>query len=187
MSTVRESNPWWAMTSAENALGIDSHPFTTASPRAQIVFSVFSLTSPSSRSGAELGAADRAEVAPATNPKVLGLLEVGDGRDVRRPIPEIGLGPSDLSLVRLPRGLSPPLRPPPQPCHASSLSLSRPPAHAPTSGLLFFLMIRRPPRSTPFPSTTLFRSPVPPPFPPRPNRLPRVFSRVPLLPVCRPE
>src|SRR2546430_12150334 len=80
MSTVRESNPWWAMTSAENALGIDSHPFTTASPRAQIVLSVFSLTSPSSRSGAELGAADRAEVAPATNPKVLGLLEVGDGR-----------------------------------------------------------------------------------------------------------
>src|SRR5438034_798201 len=84
MSTVRESNPWWAMTSAENALGIDSHPFTTASPRAQIVLSVFSLTSPSSRSGAELGPADRAEVAPATNPKVLGLLEVGDGRDARR-------------------------------------------------------------------------------------------------------
>src|SRR5439155_9116746 len=44
MSTVSESNPWWAITSAENELGIDSHPFTTASPRAQIFLSVFSLT-----------------------------------------------------------------------------------------------------------------------------------------------
>src|SRR5712692_7532221 len=107
MSTVRESNPWWAMTSAENALGIDSHPFTTASPRAQIVFSVFSLTSPSSRSDAELGAADRAEVAPPTNPKVLGLLEVGDGRDVRRRIREIGLHRPDREAELLANRLEP--------------------------------------------------------------------------------
>src|SRR5438034_5801942 len=45
MSTVSESNPWCAMISAENELGIDSQPFTTASPRAQIALSVFSLTS----------------------------------------------------------------------------------------------------------------------------------------------
>src|SRR3989442_14407596 len=32
------------MTSAANELGIDSHPLTTASPRAQIFFTVFSLT-----------------------------------------------------------------------------------------------------------------------------------------------
>src|SRR4029453_16185638 len=44
MSTVSESNPWWAITSAENELGIDSQPFTTASPRAQMFLSVFSLT-----------------------------------------------------------------------------------------------------------------------------------------------
>src|SRR2546422_5436480 len=72
MSTVSESKPWWAMTSAENPLGIDSQPFTTASPRAQIVLSVFSLTSLSSPSGVELGAADRAEVAPATDSQVFG-------------------------------------------------------------------------------------------------------------------
>ena len=45
MSIVSESKPWWAITSAEKELGIDSQPFTTASPRAQIFFSVFSLTS----------------------------------------------------------------------------------------------------------------------------------------------
>src|SRR5262245_36907489 len=56
MSTVSESKPWCAMTSAENELGIDSHPFTTASPRAQIVFSVFSLTEVSFGS-APMGAA----------------------------------------------------------------------------------------------------------------------------------
>ena len=44
MSTVRESNPWWAITSAEKALGIASQPLITASPLAQIAFSVFSLT-----------------------------------------------------------------------------------------------------------------------------------------------
>ena len=49
MSTVSESNPWWAMISAEKALGMDSQPLTTASPRAQIAFSVFSrIGSPSS-------------------------------------------------------------------------------------------------------------------------------------------
>src|SRR3712207_7468569 len=36
--------------------------------------------------------------------------------------------------------------------------------------MFFFLMIRRPPRSTLFPYTTLFRSPGPVPAPPRPDR-----------------
>ena len=45
MSMVSESKPWWAITSAEKPLGMESHPFTTASPRAQIFFSAFSLTS----------------------------------------------------------------------------------------------------------------------------------------------
>ncbi len=44
MSMVSESKPWWAITSAEKPLGMDSHPFTTASPLAQIFFSAFSLT-----------------------------------------------------------------------------------------------------------------------------------------------
>src|SRR5687768_15668049 len=45
MSMVRESNPWWAITSAEKALGMASQPLTTASPRFQIDRSVFSRTS----------------------------------------------------------------------------------------------------------------------------------------------
>src|SRR5512144_3114014 len=45
MSTVIESNPWCAITSAENALGIDAHPLTTASPFAQMSRSLFALTS----------------------------------------------------------------------------------------------------------------------------------------------
>src|SRR5687768_11129382 len=45
MSMVSESKPWWAITSAEKALGMPSHPLTTASPRFQIVRSVFSRTS----------------------------------------------------------------------------------------------------------------------------------------------
>src|SRR5690349_9809949 len=44
MSTVSESKPWCAMTSAENAAGIDSHPFTTASPFFQISLSLFART-----------------------------------------------------------------------------------------------------------------------------------------------
>src|SRR5436309_7147105 len=44
MSTVRESNPWWAITSAEKLAGIDSHPLTTASPRAHFALIVFSRT-----------------------------------------------------------------------------------------------------------------------------------------------
>src|SRR5882724_6212954 len=44
MSIVSESNPWCDITSAENALGMDSQPFTTASPLAQISFSLFALT-----------------------------------------------------------------------------------------------------------------------------------------------
>src|SRR2546426_11797739 len=107
MSTVSESKPWWAMTSAENPLGIDSQPFTTASPRAQIVLSVFSLTSLSSPSGVELGAADRAEVAPATDSQVFGLLEVGDDRDVRRRVYEIGFHRPDREAELLAERLRP--------------------------------------------------------------------------------
>src|SRR5438093_1543484 len=107
MSTVRESNPWWAMTSAENALGIDSHPFTTASPRAQIVFSVFSLTSLSSPSGAELGTAHHPEIAPATDSQILGLLEVRDGRDVRLRVREVGLHRPDREAELLADRLEP--------------------------------------------------------------------------------
>src|SRR5688572_27219558 len=44
MSTVSESKPWCAITSAENEAGIDSQPFTVTSPRAHFVFSVFSRT-----------------------------------------------------------------------------------------------------------------------------------------------
>src|SRR2546430_4584379 len=107
MSTVSESKPWWAMTSAENPLGIDSQPFTTASPRAQIVLSVFSLTSLSSPSGVELGAADRSEVAPATDSQVFGLLEVGDDRDVRLRVHEIGLHRPDRETELLADRLEP--------------------------------------------------------------------------------
>src|SRR2546426_2375473 len=107
MSTVSESKPWWAMTSAENPLGIDSQPFTTASPRAQIVLSVFSLTSLSSPSGVELGAADRAEVAPATDSQVFGLLEVGDDRDVRLRVHEIGFHRPDREAELLADRLEP--------------------------------------------------------------------------------
>src|SRR5256885_1159055 len=91
MSTVSESKPWWAMTSAEKPVGIDSHPFTTASPFFQIAFSVFSLTSFSSWSRAELRPADRPEVAPAADAEVLGLLEVGEHRDVRLRVHEVRL------------------------------------------------------------------------------------------------
>src|SRR5205814_1162143 len=91
MSTVSESKPWWAMTSAEKPVGIDSHPFTTASPVFQIAFSVFSLTSLSSWSRAELRPADRPEVAPAADAEVLGLLEVGEHRDVRLRVHEVRL------------------------------------------------------------------------------------------------
>src|SRR5262249_61864549 len=43
--------------------------------------------------------------------------------------------------------------------------------------LFFFLMIRRPPRSTLFPYTTLFRSPGPAPSMPRPKRTCRFQNR----------
>src|SRR5262245_45515471 len=97
MSTVRESKPWWAMTSAENELGMDSQPFTTASPRAQIFLSVFSLTTLSSVGSVgtprsrELGATHDAEVAPLADAKVLGLLEVVDRGNVRCGIDQVGL------------------------------------------------------------------------------------------------
>src|SRR3712207_7404370 len=45
----------------------------------------------------------------------------------------------------------------------------------------FFLMIRRPPRSTLFPYTTLFRSPVDHGRPQRPLELTRIPDRVPAL------
>src|SRR5437867_11656121 len=104
MSTVSESNPWWAMTSAANELGIDSHPLTTASPRAQIFFTVFSLTTLSCPFGAggsctarvqapppsrlprpsrELRAADDPDVTPLADPQVLRPFDV-------RNLPDIG-------------------------------------------------------------------------------------------------
>src|SRR5258705_4128279 len=49
MSMVSESKPWCDITSAENALGIDSQPFTTASPFFQISLSLFARTGDSSR------------------------------------------------------------------------------------------------------------------------------------------
>src|SRR5919106_131685 len=47
--SVSESNPWCAIASAETALGMESHPFTTASPFAQICLFVFARTVCSSR------------------------------------------------------------------------------------------------------------------------------------------
>src|SRR6266699_1257814 len=113
MSTVSESNPWWAITSAENELGIDSQPFTTASPRAQIFLSVFSLTMLSSscewgrRLRAELGAAHRAEVAPFADSQVFGLLEVGDRGDVRGRIDQIRFHRAHREAQLLLDGLEP--------------------------------------------------------------------------------
>src|SRR4030095_13919430 len=49
MSIVSESNPWCDITSAENALGMASQPFTTASPRAQISLSLLARTADSPR------------------------------------------------------------------------------------------------------------------------------------------
>src|SRR6267378_3503087 len=98
------------MTSAANELGIDSHPLTTASPRAQIFFTVFSLTTlsclfgeggsaplstpPRTREASapppsrlpgpsrELRAAHDPEVTPLADSQILGLLEVGNRSDV---------------------------------------------------------------------------------------------------------
>src|SRR5438445_1318762 len=130
MSTVSESNPWWAITSAENELGIDSHPFTTASPRAQIFLSVFSLTTlssfgeggsacaasvqapppsrlPPSPSLRELRTAHDAEVAPLADAQVFGLLEVVDRGDVGRGIHEVGLHRAHREAELLLDGLEP--------------------------------------------------------------------------------
>src|SRR6266545_8034504 len=118
MSTVSESNPWWPMTSAANELGIDSHPLTTASPRAQIFFTVFSLTTLSCpfgeggsactasvqapppsrlpRLSRELRTAHDPEVTPLADPQVLGLLEV-------RNRPDIGGGTHEVRLHRADR------------------------------------------------------------------------------------
>src|SRR5258706_3098295 len=109
MSTVSESNPWCAMISAENELGIDSQPFTTASPRSQIALSVFSLTPPPSRlrRSCELGAAHRPEIAPAADPQLLGLLEVVNRRGVGRRVDEIRLHGADRHAHLLLDGIGP--------------------------------------------------------------------------------
>src|SRR3989304_929521 len=88
MSIVSESNPWCAMTSAEKGLGIATQPFAPAPPFAQMARSVFSLTVPLL---SELRPAHDAEVAPAAEPEVLGLLEVGERRDVGFGVREVGL------------------------------------------------------------------------------------------------
>src|SRR3989442_14836892 len=49
MSRVSESKRWCDITAAENALGIDSQPLTTASPLFQISLSLFARTAGSSR------------------------------------------------------------------------------------------------------------------------------------------
>src|SRR2546427_5520713 len=114
MSTVSESNPWWAITSAENELGMDSQPFTTASPRAQIFLRVFSRTCVSfdrqlgrSMPSAELGATYDPKVAPLADSEVLGLLEVGDRRDVRGRIDQVRLHRADRQTQLLLDGLEP--------------------------------------------------------------------------------
>src|SRR3989454_6688425 len=122
MSTVSESNPWWAMTSAENELGIDSQPFTTASPRAQIFLNVFSLTTFSCLLGEggsasrELRTAHCPEVAPPADPQILGLFEVGDRRDVGGGIDEVRLHRTDREAELLLDGLEP-LVAPSELCH----------------------------------------------------------------------
>src|SRR3989442_13876426 len=52
MSTVSESKPWCAMTSAVKAVGIDSHPLTAVSPRFHIVLRRFFRTVLSPRADA---------------------------------------------------------------------------------------------------------------------------------------
>src|SRR6266404_3459693 len=112
MSTVSESNPWWAITSAENELGTDSQPFTTASPRAQIFLSVFSLTTLSCAIGEgaplrELRTAHDAEVAPPADTQVFGLLEVVDRGDVGRGIRQVGFHRAHREAELLLDGLEP--------------------------------------------------------------------------------
>src|SRR4029450_4256365 len=116
MSTVSESNPWWAITSAENELGIDNHPLTTASPRAQIFLSVFCLATLSCVFGEglrsrELRTAHDAEVAPLADAEVLGLLEVGDRGDVGRGIHEVGFHRAHRQAELLLDGLEPLIAP----------------------------------------------------------------------------
>src|SRR5580765_4035526 len=97
MSIVSESKPWCDITSAENALGMDSHPFTTASPLAQISFSALARTTGSSRpprDGTGCGRADytsglRRE---ASHQQVPSIARVG--ADLGRPAALLdGLGP----------------------------------------------------------------------------------------------
>src|SRR2546428_11092750 len=68
---------------------------------------MFTNTSHPTRSDAERGAPDRTKVAPATNQKALGLREVGDGRDVRRRIREVGLHRPDREAELLANRLEP--------------------------------------------------------------------------------
>src|SRR5215468_11158324 len=105
------------MISAENELGMDSQPFTTASPLAQIFLSVFSRTcvSLNDRSSVEasvspspeLRATHRPKVAPLADAEVLGLLEVGEGRDIRGRIDQVRLHRADRQTQLLLDGLEP--------------------------------------------------------------------------------
>src|SRR3989442_9615647 len=126
MSTVSESNPWLPMTSAQNELGIDSPPLTTASPRAQIFFTVFSLTTlscPFGEGGSactarvqappppglprpprELRAAHDAEITPLADPQVLGFLENRNPPHICPGVPQVRLHPAGPKAEPLPRG-----------------------------------------------------------------------------------
>src|SRR5262244_3073763 len=97
---------------------MDSQPFTTASPLAQIFLRVFSRTSASlisSRASVggsldaspELGATYDPKVAPLADSEVLGLLEVGERRDVRGGIDQIRLHRADRESQLLLDGLEP--------------------------------------------------------------------------------
>src|SRR5881628_1183054 len=81
------------MTSAENPVGIASQPFTTASPRAHIVFSVFSRTSLSLRADASaLGSGATVPQLPGTRLAALG----PPGRS-----PPGGLGMKALTILAI--------------------------------------------------------------------------------------
>src|SRR5438034_1014494 len=71
MSSVSESKPWCAMTSAVKAVGIDSHPLTAVSPRFHIVLRRFSRTVLSLRADT-LGPLYRTSVALVLRPAAPG-------------------------------------------------------------------------------------------------------------------
>src|SRR4029077_18646224 len=86
---------------------MDSQPFTTASPLAQIFLRVFSRTCVSWMPSPELGATYDSKVAPLADSEVLGLLEVGDRRRVRCRIDQIRLHRADRKAQLLLDGLEP--------------------------------------------------------------------------------